>query len=577
MTDYGWFPVTQPTPGFNQWNPTGNWTDGAFWANATTITNPPMTGTVPGPADGAYIVSANVNPFFVPPGYSSPPYNVTVTLDTSQIVTTLGLAQIAFFAPPPSPPVLDIAGGSLDVTGAILDTFTKTFPAPVGTQTFTGGGTIDLGTAGRLEVGTTIGTAITINYTDSSADLAVLDGVTPMPVDMVGGTFTNFQGSNAIDLPNIPFTGTTFTYDPTTGALVLTAMDGSIVQMTVHEATGAPTLGLAPDSGTGTDVIVTCFAEGTRILTPRGEVAVERLRDGDLVVAIEHGAHIARPVRWIGRRRIDIGTHPRPDMVAPIRIARHAVAENVPRRDLLVSPDHALFLDGVLVPARLLVNGTTIVQDAGLPSVRYFHVELDRHSVLLAEGLETESYLDTGNRALFETTLHPDLATPRPQSWDQDACAPLATDPALVEPIWRRLVERVVALGHPAPALPVIADGAGLWLEVNGAPASVVETQAGRHVFVLPRGATSVRLRSGAFRPSDRRPWLDDRRRLGVSVGRIVLHGQAGAREVTVDDPSLAQGWWDAERDGPRLARWTDGDALLPLPTPTSMVEIHLA
>jgi len=174
MTDYAWFPVTQPTTGFNQWNPTGNWANGAFWANATTITNPPTTGTVPGASDGAYIVSANVPSFIIPPGYSLPPYNVTVTLDSSQTVSTLGLAQFVAFASPPLPPVVDISAGSLDVTGAILDTFSNTFPVPVGNQTFTGGGTIELDTTGRVEVGTTIGTAITINFNDASADTVVL-------------------------------------------------------------------------------------------------------------------------------------------------------------------------------------------------------------------------------------------------------------------------------------------------------------------------------------------------------------------------------------------------------------------
>ncbi|MEO9191985.1 MAG: Hint domain-containing protein [Acetobacteraceae bacterium] len=583
MTDYAWFPVTQPAPGFNQWNPTGNWTDGAFWANATTITNPPTTGTVPGPSDSAYIVSANAPSFFIPAGYSLPPYNVTVTLDTSQTVSTLGLAQFVFFAPPPMPPVVDISAGSLDVTGAILDNFSKTFPAPVGNQTFTGGGTIELDTAGRLEVGTTIGTAITITFNDASGDTVVLDGVTPTPADVVGGTFTSFQGSNAIDLPNIVFASAVLTsYDPVSGALILTDGGASTVQMTVMEGVGGPGVRLAPDAGTGTEILVTCFVEGTRILSPRGEVAVERLSEGDLVSVFEDGVQVQRPVRWIGRRRIDIGAHPQPDLVRPIRIRQGACAENVPRRDLLVSPDHAILLDGVLIPARLLVNGATIVQDATPESVHYCHVELDRHSVLLAEGLATESYLDTGNRAVFEnadlaTIAHPDLAAHRPRSWDADACAPLATDPARVEPIWRRLAERAMTLGHDAPALPVVPEASELWLEVDGHPASLMDAEAGRHIFVLPHGATSVRLRSGAFRPSDRLPWLDDRRRLGVAVGRIVLHGSDGAQDLSVDDPALAEGWWDAERDGSRLARWTDGNAQLRLPAATRLVEIHLA
>ena len=81
--------------------------------------------------------------------------------------------------------------------------------------------------------------------------------------------------------------------------------------------------------------------------------------------------------------------------------AGSAFADRVPCRDLLVSPDHGIFVDAKLICARQLVNGTTIVREAGLASVEYFHVELEAHAILLAEGLPAESYLDTGNRGFF--------------------------------------------------------------------------------------------------------------------------------------------------------------------------------
>ena len=101
-------------------------------------------------------------------------------------------------------------------------------------------------------------------------------------------------------------------------------------------------------------------------------------------------------VTWIGERRVDLARHPDPAKAAPIRIAARAITAGAPSRDLLVSPDHCLFIDGVLIPAKLLVNGGTIVQEIARARIRYFHVELDRHSVVLAENLATESYLDTG-------------------------------------------------------------------------------------------------------------------------------------------------------------------------------------
>ena len=98
-------------------------------------------------------------------------------------------------------------------------------------------------------------------------------------------------------------------------------------------------------------------------------------------------------------------------------------------------------------------------------------------------------------------------------------------------------------------------------------------------IFNLPRGVREIRLRSRAQSPTEARPWLDDRRKLGVRVARIVMRGVDELREVPVDHPGLTQGWWAVERDGQMMGRWTDGDAVLPLPAMSGnvMLEIHLA
>ena len=151
----------------------------------------------------------------------------------------------------------------------------------------------------------------------------------------------------------------------------------------------------AVENGT---VVIACFAEGTRIATPSGETPVEQLRVGTCVLTTAHGA---LPIVWIGRRRI--ASAEREDML-PIRIAADAFGPAVPRRDLYLSPDHAVFAGGVLIPVKLLVNGTTITQQ-DRDEIVYWHFELPRHAVILAEALPTESYLDTGNRAAFTTPM----------------------------------------------------------------------------------------------------------------------------------------------------------------------------
>ena len=90
----------------------------------------------------------------------------------------------------------------------------------------------------------------------------------------------------------------------------------------------------------------------------------------------------------------------RPHDVWPVRVSAGAFGDAQPGRDLLLSPDHAVFLDGALIPIRYLINGRTVVQEFAA-EVSYYHVELPEHSVILAEGLPCESYLETGNRAAF--------------------------------------------------------------------------------------------------------------------------------------------------------------------------------
>lgn len=133
-----------------------------------------------------------------------------------------------------------------------------------------------------------------------------------------------------------------------------------------------------------------CFLPGTQIETSAGLTAVEDLRVGD-GVATSSGV---QPVKWIGRREVN-----RPGKSwnggGAVKIARFAIDGKAPSRDLFVSPAHAIYIDGMLIPVANLVNGKTIIANA-MPealSLTYYHVELETHEVIFAEGLAVESLL----------------------------------------------------------------------------------------------------------------------------------------------------------------------------------------
>ena len=130
---------------------------------------------------------------------------------------------------------------------------------------------------------------------------------------------------------------------------------------------------------------------------------VEALRAGDLV-ASAFGA--LRRVRWLGHRRIDCRRWPRPEQAWPVRVRAGTFGDLSPLRDLLLSPDHAVFVNDVLIPIRHLINGSTIAQ-VPVDRVTYHHIELAEHDVLLAEGLPAESFLDMRDGSKYANRAGP--------------------------------------------------------------------------------------------------------------------------------------------------------------------------
>ena len=188
-----------------------------------------------------------------------------------------------------------------------------------------------------------------------------------------------------------------------------------------------------------------CFAAGTRILTTRGDVAVEALAVGDVVIT--HAGE-EQPIIWIGRREVEIDAHPRPESVRPVVIEPEALGDGMPARRLVVSPDHALFIGGVLVPAKELLNWTTIRQDNAAARVLYYHVELAAHDVIFAEGTPVETYLDTGHRGIFDNAEDHVVALPAvmQQRREAEGCAPLCLGGPELAEIRRKIAARQVGI-----------------------------------------------------------------------------------------------------------------------------------
>ena len=141
-----------------------------------------------------------------------------------------------------------------------------------------------------------------------------------------------------------------------------------------------------------------CFYPGTRLTAVEGEIAVEDVRPGTM---LKTAMGEVLPVRWVGWSEVEM-RFADPLRSCPIRITAGALADGVPARDLLVSPDHAIFMDEVLVQAGALVNGSSIIREENVPDrFRYYHIELATHELLLAEGCPAESFVDNVDRMHF--------------------------------------------------------------------------------------------------------------------------------------------------------------------------------
>ena len=315
--------------------------------------------------------------------------------------------------------------GSVTNDGTIIDDGTLDISGPI-----TGTGVIEVDPSLLILGAVAAGQAIDLNGTNNVIDLTD-------PTQFLG-TIGGFAATDTIEVPGVISSDS---FNPSNGVLTVIASGGTY-DLQFANPGGYSNEYFNFSGGTITLSGMPCYCPGTLILTPCGEVAVKDLAIGDWVIT--HTGE-PEPVKWIGRRsyagRFLAGqTH-----ILPMRIQAGALAEGLPKRDLWVSPRHAMYLEGYLVPAGELVNGLSITQEP-VERVDYIHIELASHAVIWAEGAAAETFVDDNSRMLFENAEEYAQLYPDEERSPAQFCAERLSSCYEAEMIRWRLADRAAAL-----------------------------------------------------------------------------------------------------------------------------------
>ncbi len=430
--------------------------------------------------------------------------------------------------------------GTLTNLGGEYLNFTQVIVDAGATWTLSGNNTLGVGitleSGATLEIAGTVASGETIMFAGSGAEL-VIDSTASMT-----GSVVNFAEGETIDLRGVAPASVSY---PGNGLLDYTAPDENSTSFPLTlGVTG--TVAATTDNAGGANVTALCFCAGTMLATQGGEVPVERLAIGDRLLT---ASRAVRSIVWIGVGRV-LAARGRRSAATPVIVRKGALADNVPHHDLHITKGHALWLDGALIPVEFLVNHRSILWDDRAQEVPLYHVELDSHDVVLANGAPAESYRDDGNRWLFHNANSGwGLPPLRP-------CAPVLTGGAVVDAMWRRLLDRA----GRRPGLPMTGDP-DLHLLVDGVRVDVAWQRGAARLFRLPARQGCVRVVSRIGVPQEL-GWARDPRALGVALRHMVLRQGARLAVVEAEDARLVRGFHAFEPDVG--VRWTDGEGVLP-------------
>lgn len=449
------------------------------------------------------------------------------------------------------------SGGVLSVaSGGTLSGTTTLADGGSATIWNTAGGTIDL--QGSTNVG------LVVSGLENGGTLSTVitgfDGVASGNSDGI-----EIAGVKASDIVK---DGVTYSDDD---HVTLALTNGNTITLNI---VGVKQYGYTLDTASDGDVLFeVCFLAGSMIRTVSGDVAVEEIRIGDQVSVFDWraNAEISREVTWVGSKKMVVRSGlPDDEAGYPVRVLKDAIADGVPYKDMLITPEHCLFFEDRFVPVRMLVNGRSIFYDRSLTHYTYYHVETEQHSVIWADGALTESYLDTGNRSTFRQAGSVVRLVPVQQEnardWASDGAAVLNVTCGSVEPLFRALEKRAELKGHVShkPVVHLTEDADLHLVTDKGQVIRAARRQGQSMVFMLPVATETVRLVSRTSRPSDViGPFVDDRRRLGVLVGQISLFDGMSTVDLTDHLDKADLSGWDVLENS--ACRWTNGDAGLPV------------
>jgi len=312
------------------------------------------------------------------------------------------------------------------------------------------------------------------------------------------------------------------------------------------------------------NLTASCFLAGAEIDTPNGLKKIEDLKINDEIYTYNNKRKEITKIIWSGKSSVK--TTQKDEYSYPVKILKNSISENIPSEDISVTNDHCIFIQDNFVPVRMLVNGMTIFYDKSVQCYEYFHIETEIHSIIMANNLMTETYLDSGNRRSFLQTgnvVNINRNHNRNLTW-ADAAAPLNVSLEFVKPIYDQIQNRAYEAGYSLPELSVsLTQETNIHIKLkNGSLINPIKKNNNEFIFMLPPNVNDIRISSNSSKYCDIiGPYIDDRRNFGVEISSVILLENNNYKNITSYLTEENLDGWNELSGGD--SRWTTGNAFL--------------